>query len=244
VTKWGNSDDYDEIMMNFYIMKMTFPDNGIPIILSEVGVLTEDKKEEESLREFLYVVFALAWEFDGILPILWDTSNKETGDMNFYDRENNAWYDKKIIYFLSQISKGRFVSMWDHFIDTNIQNFTEDINEDFDVDIDGLTLQKISFNMNFNENFTGTDIEFSTFDINGDKFIISTEILVGKKQYDGTIIYSIDVSHIECYGFVYIKLKKERDNIVFNYFTFEFLDRFALFDYKGYKNEVNYNIYK
>ena len=110
---------------------MTFPDNGIPIILSEVGVLTEDKKEEESLREFLYVVFALAWEFDGILPILWDTSNKETGDMNFYDRENNAWYDKKIIYFLSQISKGRFVSMWDHFIDTNMENFTEDINEDF-----------------------------------------------------------------------------------------------------------------
>ena len=244
VTKWGNSDDYDEIMMNFYIMKMTFPDNGIPIILTEVGVLTEDKKEEESLREFLYVVFALAWEFDGILPILWDTSNKNTGDMNYYDRENNAWYDNKIIHFLSQISKGRFVSMWDHFIDTNKENFTEDINEDFDVDIDGLTLQKIIFNMNFNENFTQTDIEFSTFDINGDKFIIPTEIIVGKKQYDGTITYMIDVSHVECYEFVYINLNKERDNIVFNYFTFEFLDQFALFDYKEYKNEVNFNIYK
>ena len=85
VKKWGSNDDYDEIMMNFYIMKITFPDKGIPIILSEIGVLTEDKKEEESLREFLYVVFALSWEFDGILPCLWDTSNKKTEDMNYYD---------------------------------------------------------------------------------------------------------------------------------------------------------------
>ena len=244
VTKWGNNDDYDEIMMNFYIMKMTFPDKGIPIILSEIGVLTEDKKEEESLREFLYVVFALSWEFDGILPCLWDTSNKKTGDMNYYDRENNVWYDKKIINFLSHISKGRFVSMWDHFIDTNMVNFTEDINEDFDVDIEGLTIQKIIFNMNYNENFTGTDIEFSSLDINGDKFIIPIEIIVGKKQYDGNIIYTLDASHIECYQFIYIKFNKEKDNMVFNYFIFEFLDRFSLFDYKEYKKEVIYNINK
>ena len=45
---------------------MTFRDNGIPIILGEVGVITEDKKEDKSLKEFLYTVFALAWEFDGM----------------------------------------------------------------------------------------------------------------------------------------------------------------------------------
>ena len=59
--------------MNFYIMKMTFQDNGILIILGEVDVITEDKKEDKSLKEFLYAVFALAWEFDGIMPCLWDT---------------------------------------------------------------------------------------------------------------------------------------------------------------------------
>ena len=60
VPKWGIKYDYDEIMYYFYVMKITFVDNGIPIILSEIGVLTEDKKEEESIREFLYVTFALA----------------------------------------------------------------------------------------------------------------------------------------------------------------------------------------
>ena len=102
--------------------------------------------------------------------------------MNYYDRENNVWYDKKIINFLSQINKGRFVSMWDYFIDTNLQNFTDDINEDFDVDIEGLTIQKIIFNMIFNENFTGKDIEFSSLDINGDKYIIPMENNVRKKS--------------------------------------------------------------
>jgi len=127
---WGNNDDYDEIMYNFNIMKLTFEDKGIPIILIYC-VLTEDQKEEEFVREFLNVVFSLAWEFDGILPCLWDTSNKKYGDKKYYDRENNIWYDKKIINFLSKTSKGRYTSIWGHFIDTNIQNFTEDINEDF-----------------------------------------------------------------------------------------------------------------
>jgi hypothetical protein len=242
MTKWGNEDDYYEIMMNFNIMKLTFVDNGIPIILSEIGVLTEDKKEEESIREFLYVVFALSWEFDGILPCLWDTSNKKYGDMNYYDRENNVWYDKKIINFLSKISKGKFVSMWDFFIDTNVLNYTEDLNEDFELVLDGLTPTKISFLINFDKNFSETDIDIISSDINGELFKIPLSRTNGKRQYDGTTIYIIDVSHIECYDIVYIKKNKEKDNIIFYYISLEFAEYFSLFDYKSYKNEVIYNI--
>ena len=243
VTEWGNEDDYYEIMMNFNIMKLTFVDNGIPIILSEIGVLTEDKKEEESIREFLYVVFSLSWEFDGILPCLWDTSSKKYGDMNYYDRENNLWYDKKIINFLSKISKGKFVSMWDYFIDTNIQNFTEDINdEDFELDFDGLTLTKISFKINFNKNFSETDIEILCSEINGESFKIPLRKSNGKRQYDGTIIYKIDASQIECNDIISIKKNEEKENIIFYYISFEFVDYFGLFDYKSYKNDVIYNI--
>jgi len=243
VTEWGNEDDYYEIMMNFNIMKLTFVDNGIPIILSEIGVLTEDKKEEESIREFLYVVFSLSWEFDGILPCLWDTSSKKYGDMNYYDRENNLWYDKKIINFLSQISKGKFVSMWDYFIDTNIENFTEYINDEyFELWLDDLTLRKISFRINFVKNFTETDIDIISSDIYGELFKIPLNRINGKRQYDGTIIYTIDVSHYECYDIVYIKKNKEKDNIFFYYISFEFVEYFALFDDKSYKNKVLYNI--
>ena len=243
VIKWGNRDDYDEIMTNFNVMKLTFVDNGIPIILSEIGVLTEDKKEEESIREFLYVVFALAWEFDGILPCLWDTSNKKYGDMNYFDRENNIWYDNKIINFLSKISKGKFVSMWDFFINTNVLNYTEDLNEDFELVLDGLTPTKISFLINFDKNFSETDIDIISSDINGELFKIPLSRTNGKRQYDGTTIYIIDVSHIECYDIVNIKKNKEKDNIIFYYISLEFAEYFSLFDYKSYKNEVIYNIH-
>lgn len=100
------------------------------------------------------MTFSLAWKFNGIVPYLWDTSNKKYGDMKYYDRENNIWYDKKIKNFLSQISKEKFFSIWDHFIYTNAQNSTEDINEDYELEIDDLTMTKICFSINFNENFT------------------------------------------------------------------------------------------
>ena len=103
---WGNALDYDEIMTDFYMMKITFVDKGIPIIIGEVGVVTEDGKDEDSLREFLYAVTALSWEFDGIISCFWDTSNKETGNMNYFNRDMNVWYDIKIRNFVKQISKG------------------------------------------------------------------------------------------------------------------------------------------
>lgn len=69
-SKWGNEADYNAIMGNFYIMKVTFIEKGIPVILGEVGVISEDQKEEDSIREYLYSVFALAWEFDWIISCL------------------------------------------------------------------------------------------------------------------------------------------------------------------------------
>ena len=41
-------------------MKSYFVDKGIPIIISEVGVLTEEKKEIESIREYLYMIFSIS----------------------------------------------------------------------------------------------------------------------------------------------------------------------------------------
>ena len=136
--------------------------------------------------------------------------------MNYYDRENNVWYDKKIINFLSKISRGKFVSIWDHFINTNVQNLTDNINEDeyFELLVDDLTITKIHLRVYFNKNCTETDIEISSFNIYGEPFKIPLRKSNGKRQYDGTIIYTIDISHIECYDIIYIKKNKEK-NIFF-----------------------------
>ena len=70
-------------------MKKHFIDNEIPIIINEVGVLTEEKKELESIREYLYMLFSISSDYDGIMYCLWDTSNKLFGDMNYYDKTND-----------------------------------------------------------------------------------------------------------------------------------------------------------
>jgi len=86
---WGNQEEYFQVITDFELMKNTFVNKGIPIIISEVGVLTEEKKELKSIREYLYTIFSISSDYDGIMSCLWDTSNKENGDMNYYDREND-----------------------------------------------------------------------------------------------------------------------------------------------------------
>ena len=93
---WGNQKDYNEMLQNFELLKKSYLDKGIVIVLSEIGVITEHKKEKESIREYLYALFSFARDYKGIVPCLWDTSNKNTGDMNYFDRGINQWYDELI----------------------------------------------------------------------------------------------------------------------------------------------------
>ena len=112
VIKWGDIGHYNDLIENFEFINKIFVDNGIPVILVEVGVLTEQKKEIESIRNYLYTVFSFASCYDGVMACLRDTSNKNIGDMNYYNRESNQWYDdiiknnfKKYLGENSQIQK-------------------------------------------------------------------------------------------------------------------------------------------
>ena len=95
VDKWGKEADYKELIDNFISLKDFYIDKGIPVIITEVGVLTEENKEIDSIREYLYALFSLSNEYEGIMACLWDTSNRNKGKMNYYNRETDEWYDKK-----------------------------------------------------------------------------------------------------------------------------------------------------
>ena len=45
MTTWGIENDYNDMISNFETIKKIFIDKGIPVILSEVSVLTEQKKK-------------------------------------------------------------------------------------------------------------------------------------------------------------------------------------------------------
>ena len=113
---WGSDADYNKLISNFQKMKSYFVDKGIGVIIGEVGVYAEENKDIESIREYLYSIFASAREYDGIMACLWDTSSKIFGDMNYYNREVNKWYDKKIGENFKKISKGDYVNPNEYII--------------------------------------------------------------------------------------------------------------------------------
>ena len=47
------------------------------------------------------------------MACLWDTSSKNYGDMNYYNRLTDEWYDDKIKNMFTKISKGNIAKSSD-----------------------------------------------------------------------------------------------------------------------------------
>ena len=57
---WGTKDNYKELLENYIKLQNFYVSKGIPVIIGEVGVITEESKELASIREYLYLVFSLS----------------------------------------------------------------------------------------------------------------------------------------------------------------------------------------
>ena len=73
---WGSETNYKQLFSFFENIRNNFTKNDIPIIIGEVEFTTEQKIDISSIREYLYIVFSLSVDYDGVMACLWDTSNK------------------------------------------------------------------------------------------------------------------------------------------------------------------------
>lgn len=94
-TTWGTADDYadlDSAMMKVYT---NFISKGIPVIIGEYGVLTEQEnnKDKASIRKYLSAVSEAALSY-GMCTILWDAGS--SGDMKYIDRNTVDFNDDEI----------------------------------------------------------------------------------------------------------------------------------------------------
>jgi len=238
---WGSIFDYNKVLEDFKLIKSSFVDKGVPVIINEVGVLTEEKKSIESIREYLYVIFSISSDYDGIMSCLWDTSNKIFGDMNFYDRKNDIWYDEKIKNIFFQISKKKNIKPIDYFINTNIESVDSQILVgDLIISFKNKKVLKIIINARLN-GVLFVDLDFKVYTY--DKYSYIMEIYFGKenskKQYDGTHIFIIDVSKIEYYYFVEVIIIKGINYITLNNLTLVYEESYPSIDYKSFKNSIS-----
>ena len=235
---WGSHDEYKELLQNFVTLQNFYVSKGIPVVIGEVGVITEERKELASIREYLYSVFSLAIEYEGIMACLWDTSNKNYGTMNYYNRLTDEWYDETIKNIFMKISKGQFVKSSDFYIYSNKETLTH---------IDQYSNRFITFGTKnplkiiLDINFTGKlyydyYFEIYCYDINRWEIFIDFDETNGKKHYDGTITYTIDLNSKDCHEF--FEIYYYYGEISFKNITIEYKENFSSFYYNGFKDKI------
>ena len=246
ITKWGSAYDYKEIMNNIEILKSLFLEKGIPVIFAEVGILSKYNYNIDSKREFLYTLFSLTKEINGIMACLWDNSEKISENNNYYNRETDTWNDEITQKIINKISKDKGEKTSDYYITTNSEVIVSYLNFYY-TNIYNKKLLKVIINAKIYENrIIGNDFDiivtsYSTDGWNNVLIFIKKED--GKKEYDGTISYTVDVSNENFNKEVYIMTWGDDKYININNVTFEFKEYFPYFDYNSYKNSILKDIF-
>ena len=237
LTEWGTENQYKDMFSNFEMMKKIYVDNGIPVIIGEVGVLTEQRREKESIRNYLYAEYSMSSSYNGIMSCLWDTS---IGDMNYYDRVNDKWYDNIIKDNFKKISKGKFVNPRDYYFISNKDTVSGLSPEGaIRMQIGEKKAMKVIFNAEVSKNYLfSSGFGIASSDKNGGWVGESVSANTGKKQYDGSYTYTINVSDKDYNDYIEIEEWWGHDYISLNYLTVEFDKNYTFFDYKEYKNHL------
>lgn len=74
-TEWGNEKDIEEMNTSIKMLKETYIDKGIPVIVGEYGCFGKNKERE--VREYWTLTVSKAMYEAGLCPVLWDTPGDE-----------------------------------------------------------------------------------------------------------------------------------------------------------------------
>ncbi|MBR3672863.1 MAG: glycoside hydrolase family 5 protein [Clostridia bacterium] len=241
MTTWGTEADYKEMVTNYETMKKAFVDKGIPVILGEVGVLTEEQKKKDSIREFLYAQYSFSQAYDGFMSVLWDTSKNTAGDMNFYNRETDKWYDEKIRDNFVNIAKGDYVKPTDYFVNSNSETSSNlDSDGNIQINIGSKKVNKVIFSAKISSSVQVWDVGFGVASADSTHTWFGDPVggAEGVKQSDGTYLFTIDVSKKDFNDYVQVQEWWGNEDIELVYATVEFAGSAVTIDYNAYKAAV------
>ena len=193
--EWGTIKDYQNIISNLNLLKELFTDKGIPVIITEVGMMSELTKEKNFMREFLYALFSITEEYDGIMSCLWDISEKIGDDIYYYNKEKNQWKDQKIIDNLNKISRLNYVKISDFYIETNSVTEIEPVGQTIHINLERRKPIKVLLNLKL---MGYLNIDVSSFDCQdfiefrisyGQEYVIINNITIEFKESFITLDY-------------------------------------------------------
>ena len=246
--EWGTSQNYKDIKSNFENLKTNFTDKGFPIIIGEVGIINDNMKKNNSIEQFLYTIFSMSSEYEGILPCLWDIpiiSEADSNYKNFYfNKESKKWSNDKYLKIINKISKGKSIKSFDYYYQTKLQ--TEDISllGYFSISAGSKKIVKIFVNTRFKKHINN-QIAITVYSSDKDyRFLeFNFEEKDGKKQYDGTSIFTIDSSRQGLYYYAQVNGWLGEEYMTIYNITVQYEEAYLCFDYISYQsdslNEIN-----
>jgi len=83
---WGTDNDYAELAVQFNKLKVSFLEQGVPVIMGEYGVTLRNKVEEDRVR-WMSAVTQTCLNY-GICPVLWDTGGEISRNPPFTMRDS------------------------------------------------------------------------------------------------------------------------------------------------------------
>lgn len=89
IATWGSPRDLAELENNMDMLKETFVDNGVPVIIGEYGVSTGNKTDDQ-VRNYITTVCEAAYSRE-MCPVLWDITDV------FYSRTEYKMKDREMI---------------------------------------------------------------------------------------------------------------------------------------------------
>jgi len=237
---WGeNSEDYYFMFEDFNNIKRRFMDKGFPIIIGEAGILTKNANPD-LFSQFLYVLFSMSSEYDGIMACLWDNPESSEGNKFYYNRETDKWTNVKIKKSIPKFSRGNFIKTLDYYIYTNIDLIIPDKNY-WNSDIEFKQTKALTLYINARLNGKlGEDIEFGFCYYNSENELTYFQVKKqhAKKQYDGTTIFKIDLTNMDINIILQGEIYKGYNLMNINNITVVFEGYFNIFDYNNLQKEI------
>jgi len=241
--EWGTSQNYKDIESNFAHIKRNFTDKGFPIIIGEVGILNDNIKKNNSIEQFLYTLFSMSYEYGGILPCLWDipfTSMTNSIYNNFYfNKESKKWSNDKYPKIFKKVLKGKSIKSFNYYYQTNLQ--TEDISSlgYYSLYTGSKIIKKIFVNVLFKKH-TGNYIVMTIYssDKNNNYLEFNLKEKDGKKQYDGSSIFTIDATRQELCFYAQVTKWFGDEYMIINNITVQYEEPYLCFDYISFKSDI------
>ena len=160
--------------------------------------------------------------------------------MNYhYNKETNEWNDKIIGENFLKISKGNFIKKSNYYYQNNIETEDSSSYGYIHIDIGSKKVKTIILNVKLMDNNTSeSEILINILTCYKDQDWYEIECINGRRQYDGSLTYTIDVTNMECYYYVEAFIWLGSEFVYLNYLTLIYEENYSFFDYKSYKSAV------